>query len=136
MSRSCPSLSILVVFSSCDIFGENYGLQLIGILFFRSRSTSLYVLCPCVFHFISFCREPLRRKLRLLLGAFAIMHLSAAIRGGDPGKPPGICTMTFTNTPYPKARLFLTKSHKRPSPGGKEVCSAKSNNELFQKTSI
>ena len=40
-----------------------------------------------------------------------IMHLSAAIPGGggDPGKPPVICTTTFTNPPYPKPRLFNEK---------------------------
>jgi len=48
------------------------------------------------------------------------------IRGyGDPGEPLGICTMTFTN-PLTHTQNFLTKSYERPSPGAKEVCSAKS----------
>ena len=29
--------------------------------------------------------------------------------GGDPGEPPGICTTTFTNPPYPKERFFNKK---------------------------
>ena len=66
------------------------------------------------------------------------MHLSAAIPGGGGGWPWGtpqasqdICVKTFTNSPYPKARLF-NKSHQSPSPRGK-VYSATSKSALFQK---
>ena len=31
--------------------------------------------------------------------ALVVMHLSAAIPGGDPGVPSVICTTTFTNPP-------------------------------------
>ena len=34
-----------------------------------------------------------------------VMHLSAAIPGGDPGEPPVICTTTSTNSHYPKPNL-------------------------------
>jgi len=47
-----------------------------------------------------------------------VMPLSAAIPGGDPGEPPGICTTTFTNPLYPKGRFF-NKKLQTPLPWGK-----------------
>ena len=61
-----------------------------------------------------------------------IMHLSAAILGGsDPREPPVICTMMFTNPPYPKPRLF-NKKLLTPLPWGQKLCSAKSIGAIFQ----
>ena len=60
------------------------------------------------------------------------MHLSAAIPGDDPGEPPVIRTTTFTNSPYPKPRLF-NKKLPTPLPGGKDVCSTKSKGAYISK---
>ena len=63
-----------------------------------------------------------------------VMHLSAAIRGGDPGEPPVICTTTFTNPPYPKTRSFNKKLlTPLPGGGGGEKCALPSQKEQYFK---
>ena len=64
------------------------------------------------------------------------MHLSAAIPGGGVtlGNPRAFAQRRLQIPPTQKED-FLTKSYKRPSPGGKEVCFAKSNS-AFENISI
>ena len=53
----------------------------------------------------------------------------------DRGEPPVIHTITFTNSPHPKPRLF-NKKLPTPLPGGKDVCTTKSKGAIFQTSSI
>ena len=58
------------------------------------------------------------------------MHLLAAIGGGGGGVTKG----TPGHLPYRVYKKLLTPLH--PSPGGKEVCSARLKGTIFQKSSI
>ena len=68
------------------------------------------------------------------------MHLSAAIRGGGgggwPQGAPGHLHNNILQIPPTQNQDCLTKSYWHPSPGGKEVCTAKSKGAVFQKSSI
>ena len=72
-------------------------------------------------------QQNLKSVYCLYLQPCMIMHLSAAISGGvTPGNPRAFAQRRLQIPPTQKED-FLTKSYKRPSPGGKEVCFAKSN---------
>ena len=55
-------------------------------------------------HFLCY-KQSNRQKLQFI----GVMHLSAAIPGGEPREPPVICITTFTNSPNPKPKLFNKK---------------------------
>ena len=63
---------------------------------------------------------------------FIVIDLSAAIPGGDPGKPPVICTTTFTNPLYPNQDC-LTKMLLTPLQGAKKCAFPSQKMQYFKR---